>query len=329
MKDTLAPAPETTAAPSRSGGRRAALVLLALLPLLVTAALTSYFYYQSRYDESVGHYAYPWQAKWISTSSPKSNYGAFRKTIYIDGSVRSGYIAIAANNYCSLYVNGQVTVLDQIGRESSPYTAIGVPRHTVFGHLIDVSYRLHPGANVIAVLADTDENHAPQIVVQGSIETTHRQTFVSDATWKCAPAEQTQAAQPWYSVDFIDNDWAQATASTEPVTSSVDTLPGPIETPYQGAFIASLQAADGSVTFRRDFDAPGATTQGWMRVVCSSPYDMTLNGQTLASNSLSDGFNKKLVMSFLGMDGLVRANANAAPDSLPMAAAGRARMPFF
>ena len=323
LKDTLSPAPETPLSPA-PGGRRAALAMLALLPLLLTAALTSYFYYQSRYDEGIGHYAFPWTAKWISTPYPESNYATFRKTIYVDGDVRSAYIAIAVNNYCTLYVNGLPTGgLQQIGRESAPYTAIGAPRHTIYGHLIDIGYRLHPGPNVIAILADTDESHAPLIAVQGSVETTRRQTFVSDATWKCARSQEKQDAQPWFSTHFMDADWAQATVSPEPVTALVDTIPGPLETPFRGAYIASRQAGTGTVTFRRDFDAPGATTQGWMRIISPSPYDMTLNGQTLASTSLADGFNKKLVVGFVGMDGLARMNANPNPNNSPMTAVGK------
>lgn len=306
-----------------------------ILPLLFTAWMASVYLYQARYDDQLNSYPYAWQAHWMRSPFPGKEVTCFRKTIDLDGPVRSAYVVVSADNFYTLYVNGSAPQ-PYFGQhdisfalESISYDEIGSDRHTSEGNVFNLTKLLHPGRNVIAILGETDRSTGtPGLAVQGMVRTGGETPIISDSSWKCAPKEETQNDIGWTQPMFDDTSWTPAQWTSEPAKGTVDGDARDVDQPMTaGSFIGLPNASITSdVHLRQTIVAPSGDSRGWLRVHTDVPYDLTVNGRLIASSASFDRYDDPVFKyrqkvdeeSLFRSDSMVRAPA--VPSSTQIAA---------
>jgi len=131
-------------------------------------------------------------AEWVA---PEERY--FRRTFDLPANrtIRSATLRITADDRCSIFLNGR-----DIGSRSGHRSA----------KEMDITKRLEPGKNVLAVLAK-NEGESPNpagLVAWLKVEFTEGEPMllVTDAEWKT----NDKLAENWFAADFADKDWQSA-----------------------------------------------------------------------------------------------------------------------
>src|SRR5690348_1151560 len=92
---------------TRESTRRRLPRLLWMIPLVLTAMLAASFLYQAKFDDQFQFYPYAWHAHWMQSPFPNSEVTCFRKTVDVDGPVKSAFLIVSGDNFYTLYVNGK------------------------------------------------------------------------------------------------------------------------------------------------------------------------------------------------------------------------------
>lgn len=150
---------------------------------------------------------------WLGGGENASNV-AFRKLFEISGDIKTARLAATCDNSFRLYLNGRTALSgDSWQRLES----------------VDVTNKVKPGANVIAVEA-ADEGGAAGFVLRLDITDTSGKvtSLVSDASWKAASNEGKRLPDNWKQREFADAAWKAVAiqgpigATNLPWTGSVD-----------------------------------------------------------------------------------------------------------
>ena len=116
----------------------------------------------------------------------------FRKSFAVEGAVKKAELIATADDGLDVFVNGErvVTAHDW---------------HS--GHKADVTARLKPGQNLLAILGRNDDSSAAAAIAQLTLTTDKgRQVIVTDASWKASDKE----AKDWNKPGFVDSAWSAA-----------------------------------------------------------------------------------------------------------------------
>jgi len=308
IKPNTEPLEDRAIAPVKGASTGTSLrVVLLLLSVLFCGMLGSNYWYQSRVHQQLNYYPYHWKINWLTSPYTDRNLACFRKTIYVDGNVDHAYLAVAGDNFFKLTVNHSPATMFfhpgstrgfQPGTEPSPYTELGIRRHSQAGAIFNIGKQLRPGPNVICIIAETDEDKEPRIAVQGEVTSGSTQEIVSDGTWKCAPQEESQAGVAWNELPFRDVSWKNAAMTSDPVTSYVDGDPSVLTDPLGGYYITTTQRNKKAPIFlKTTVDCPEGDNQGYLRLGWTSTYDLVINGRLVSSTSMADRYGVGIVKS--------------------------------
>ncbi len=116
----------------------------------------------------------------------------FRKTFSVEGAVAKAELTATADDGLDAFVNGERVLTSDDWHN---------------GVKVDVTAKLHAGANVVAIRAHNGDDSPAGAIAQLVVTTAAgKQTIVTDATWKAAVAE----AKDWNKADFNDSAWGKA-----------------------------------------------------------------------------------------------------------------------
>ncbi len=220
----------------------------------------------------------------IRASTP-SSVAFFRKKYFIAGKVQHAWLAVAASQDYTLFVNG---ALVQNVRTTDP------DARTVF----DITNYMAPGKNVIAVTAYRQSFPEPAwLRITGSYTTGDGRSHPirSDTTWRANETEhnliRATGAQFWYDPSYDDTRWPRAVAY--PVQQApgfpilFDDWPVVYATAPRGPWLWG--PGGGHVTLSRRFHVDfGAREKIWIRLSGLCPYRLSLNGRTVAVRTESE-----------------------------------------
>ncbi|MBI3874438.1 MAG: hypothetical protein HY300_00395, partial [Verrucomicrobia bacterium] len=116
----------------------------------------------------------------------------FRKTFSVEGAVTKAELTATADDGLDAFVNGERVLTSDDWHN---------------GVKVDVTAKLHAGANAVALRAHNGDGSPAGAIAQLVVTTAGgKQTIVTDATWKAAVAE----AKDWNKADFNDSAWGKA-----------------------------------------------------------------------------------------------------------------------
>jgi hypothetical protein len=206
----------------------------------------------------------------------------FRKRLYLPTKVRHAWMAVAASESFTLYLNGEA-----IGHKEYPDPSSQ--------DIYDLSTNLNPGKNVIAIEVTRDTHPNPAwLRVVGGYTTWDGETYPiksDNVTWKASNLEKnilrTDKPLYWYDLAYDDVYWNKVNiyqgSDAQLKPAQLKAWPLLYATSPRGNWLWGMGNADQSVHLERTlhFPFPGPA-EVWVRISGLCPYRLTLNGQTVA-----------------------------------------------
>lgn len=219
-------------------------------------------------------------------AAPTAPNAFFRKTVHLPCKIRHAWLAVAASESVTLYVNG--TKAGQV-----PFKKTTEP---VARDIYDLTANLAPGKNVLALRVDRSTFPEPAWVqVIGGYTTWEGQyhPITSDSTWKANTREENilRTGKPllWYEVLYDDVLWPRAGSlqgARDYYPARVENWPFLYVTPPQGPWIWDSAGRDLETRMTRVLSCPFPGPQKvWIRLSGLCPYRLTLNGDTVAMHT--------------------------------------------
>jgi len=221
------------------------------------------------------------KAEWIEASKPSpSNY--FRKDIYLSGEVIQGWLQVAATDHYILFVNGHR--LDE--RRFFAINPSG---------LYDIKTELHRGKNVVAIAVSRKSfPGSAQVIVRGfyGLRASPVQEFYSDSTWRASNTpDGIVGSYSWNAAKLEDTFWAFAKkASGEnrfPLIDWVSFDQRLLESEPDAKWIGSGHGAPFQASFTSNLKLPGDRKETWLQIAATGDYDVSINGELVASQPFS------------------------------------------
>ncbi len=221
------------------------------------------------------------KAEWIEAANPSpSNY--FRKDIYLSGTVDHAWVQVAATDHYTLYVNGRL--LDE-----GSFTC------TNPSGLYDLKTLLKRGKNALAIAVNRKSYPGTaQVIVRGfyAIQGSPGQEFYSDSTWRASNTQNgIVGSYAWNATDLEDSFWAYAkNASAEgrfPVIEGVSIDPRLLESKPQANWIGPAGGTPFEASFSWNLKVPGDRRETWLEIAATGDYDVSINGELVASQPFS------------------------------------------
>ncbi len=199
-----------------------------------------------------------------------------RRTWYMTEVPVQAWLEVLGHDRLEVFVNGR-----SIGR--SPM----VSQSRIAAVMNDITPLLKVGRNSIAIHAPQLHLHRPpRVAVSGACEFADGSvTALGDAAdWRAA-AVYDRRGQYWFETDFSDEHWEQAEmADPENWRAQVNLPPGAITVPRRSQWILPADDLNGAAAFARSFDLPSSPRDGWLRVLSTGPYRVSVNGQLMADD---------------------------------------------
>jgi hypothetical protein len=221
------------------------------------------------------------KAEWIEAANPSpSNY--FRKDIYLSAAPDEAWIQIAATDRYMLYVNGHL--LDE-----RPF--IGINPSGVY----DLKTLLKTGKNALAIAVQRKSYPgSAQIIVRGfyALPASPEQEFYSDSTWRASnTADGIVGSYPWNATDLDDTFWAFAKKGSAegrfPVIDWTNFDPRLLESKPEAKWIGPAHRASFEASFTYNLKVPGDRKETWLQIAATGDYDVSINGDLVASQPFS------------------------------------------
>jgi 4-amino-4-deoxy-L-arabinose transferase-like glycosyltransferase len=265
---------------------------LALFSLVLASLLGGYFLWNANDNSQLDYFAFPWRTNWIKAPFTGST-ACFRKEILLTDGARSAYIALAADNFYELKINGlrlhkpfflasKFATWDQ---EQSIYTELGYSRHDAYARIYDIKSYLRPGRNVITVKVQSDVG-TPRLLVQGEIQTASATPILSDTSWTCYPHEDKIGNANWDNAYFTDASWPKAQDTGLAGNIPADGPVAPLIAPVNGFYITPSNPAMGPIVFKKTIHVPSDDQIAWLRVGTPNDFDIAINGRLVYGTSM-------------------------------------------
>ena len=264
---------------------------------------------------------WPMAGKWITSPSPESAVGYYRKTLSLESGVSNAWLAIAACDGFELIVNGRVLGGQSLWRPNRSYqfamsergqrvnNSQSIPgvsyardfqwsgyandRLPVF---FDLSRALQTGNNVICIRVDS--RAAPnRLCVDGEIrlESGQRMALDSDRSWKASELPRQDSEQDWTDVEYGDRAWTAASLAANRGVVYRTFAPEIFSLPFQGNWLTAGKAEPHrAIWFETTWHLDRRPDDAWLRVITNRTYDLYINGHkaespTQAASDLSAG----------------------------------------
>lgn len=283
------------------------------LLLTLSAALSSYFlaYFHSQKQENVQlrYEPYSWHSDWIRPAEAGSSSACFRKEVYIPDIPTNAYLAVAADNFYQLTVNGETltafnhpAMANTLPKGATLYNELGYPRYGAVGNVYNIKKWLVPGRNIICIYVRSDQG-TPRMGVEGAIDAGDRQVIRGDGSWKAITHAMSRHDIAWNQVDCSDLDWPNAVDTQQRVTVPLDGDVSALNTPLFGSVIVPADAMPGfsSVKYHKSLHFNEASEEGWLRVNCPYRYDVYINDELVGGTYTIRRFSRP----FFAMQGFI------------------------
>ena len=236
---------------------------------------------------------------WISYNGQTAQGGVYssalrKKIILPSGSaITNAVVALYADNYCDVYVNGQA-MTNTVMTNSHPVAAAARWEATSW---INVTPWLHAGTNVLALNATSSDAQETATVIgrlvvrfaSGAIS-----NFPVDTSWKAA---QWPTNNNWLQTNYNDSAWVTPASGGTPWGTPTLNDIARVPAPY----------------LRKTFSVNQTVTRATVYVTALGAYELHLNGQKVGNDVLTPGwtqFTKRVYYQTYDVTGMVQGGTN-------------------
>jgi 4-amino-4-deoxy-L-arabinose transferase-like glycosyltransferase len=258
-------------------------------------------------------FAFPASVSWITTSATDQSTGCFRIDLSIPGTVANAWITLASNGGFEVLANGRPCAKDYVGSPVSPFQqglselgqkltpadpaiSINYPREYQWAHhdtaelpiWIDLTNSLHPGHNALCVEIET-AGTSPAMILSGEVllSTGERIPIRSGSDWAAEPVPTRLPQYAWTDAESTIFDWRRARVLDWHRTFWRLVPQGVFEEPFRGKRVRV--PVDGPPAWlEQTFNLPGKPTDGFLRIVTDSPFQIWINEHPVIPNTRSE-----------------------------------------
>lgn len=243
--------------------------LVHLVIFLAFGAGLGHFAFRAYGPRVIVDYRVGGEVQVLLAAEPRGKNLYLRQALYLPQRPRSGWIQVLGFDHVQLYVNG--VLLDQ--RKSDPYPV---------AVLADLTPHLREGRNVLAVVShQTTLHHTPVVSVEGAYVLDDGEHRIGvDGTWRYREHFE-RRDDYWFAPDFDDSHWSMAQRETRTIRATVPCPVRAMTAPNTGKWISPDVATATRFSVRRDFDVPERVAHAWLRVQCTAPYRLAVNGTVI------------------------------------------------
>ncbi len=202
-------------------------------------------------------------------TDPRAKNLYLRRSLYLPQRPRSAWMQVLGIDYLELYVNGRQVEL----QENDGYPVAIVTELTPL---------LQAGHNVLAVVCRQASLDRPPVV---SVEGAYlldgvEHAFGVDDQWRHSDRfERTDAY--WFDVAFDDHHWPMAPVGQADLRAPLPVAREALVGPATGRWITPGDSGTRTFTVRRDFALPERVEHAWLRLQCTGPFRLAVNGALL------------------------------------------------
>ena len=229
---------------------------------------------------------YPLQPEYMTQAlvRPLSQSGAaasgkhlyLRRSWHLTRTPEQAWIELLGHDQLELFVNGR-----RAGRTERSN------RNQVVALVTDITPFLHEGKNSIAIhVSQTRLDRAPAVAINGRCQFADGSEEPLDEPndWRTADIYD-RRGHFWYETEFPDEHWtAPQVGDAVAWRGQVAVPPRAITVPRNSFWILPAEVQDGAAVFARQFQLAGRPREGWIRVLATGPYRLSINGWIIADD---------------------------------------------
>jgi hypothetical protein len=253
------------------------------------------------------------ESRALAGADPAERQLYLRRELFLTQRPLHAWIEVLGYDHIWLYVNGQL-IDDQ------------VHEGCILGIVADLTPRLRPGRNVLAIVAkQTIISQPPIAAVKGAyILADGEHPLGPDDVWRCSPIFERKAYW-WFDKEFDDRHWPAARVTNCQLKAQVTSPPRIATTATFGRWITPVDQSQTSAGMRRDFEVPERPRAAWLRVTSACDYRLAVNGILLDQQEVELGnrFPSEPVQRAYDITRVIRAGRN----SVSLVVAGNAGPP--
>ncbi|MFH0983216.1 MAG: glycosyltransferase family 39 protein [Planctomycetota bacterium] len=204
-------------------------------------------------------------------AAPQGRDPYVRRTLYLPQRPRTAWAQLVGTDQVELYVNGALLL-----RRKSPLGPAAI--------VADLTPHLREGKNVLGVVARQGTLDRPPVVsVTGAYTLDDGEhSFGTDGPWRYAEHVDC-GADYWFTPEFDDSHWPMAQRERRTLRSIVPLPQGALTGPNIEKWIGPDVATAMRLNVRRGFDVPERLEYAWLRLQCTAPFRLAVNGNVLNS----------------------------------------------
>jgi hypothetical protein len=199
-------------------------------------------------------------------TDPQSKVLYLRRNYYLSKRPRHAWIKAIAHDELWVLVNGMLVEQQNVGGFS-----VGV--------VADIAPFLAAGHNVIGLVSrQATIGRAPIVHVSGVIDLDDGPHPIEvDTEWRCSHVFQ-RRAHYWMSPEYDDRIWDRAVVTRAFLRAPVAAPPDALCAARRGRWLTPPGLSDNLSVIRREFEVPGRPKHAWIRILCTSSYNLAVNG---------------------------------------------------
>ncbi|MBV9659401.1 MAG: glycosyltransferase family 39 protein [Verrucomicrobia bacterium] len=247
-------------------------------------------------------------ARWLEPERP-APIVYFRKDIYLTATPEQAWMQIGATDSFELYVNGDIVASNEFDATNT-------------SGIFDLKTLLHAGHNAVGVVVNrTIYPESARLIARLTIRAARepaRDVF-SDNTWRAAPnIALVPPGMHWSSTEFDATQWTAAKFAVrfDPHVNQVDLDPRALATAPQGQWLASPNTNVREQGFVANFRVADARRETWLQIAATGGYELIVNGQLRALETLRMPATKASPFLRIGQSGVMPAvtSSGSVPD---------------
>jgi hypothetical protein len=237
----------------------------------------------------------------LRAPEPRGRSLYLRRTLHLAERPRWAWVQLLGPDHVELYANGVQVQKAESDADSVTFAA-------------DLASYLHAGNNVVAAVVQQETlGRLPELSVQGAYGLSDGEhPLGTEGVWRCGNHLE-RGADYWFTVEFDDTHWPMAVRASATLHAEVKLPSVALTGRDRGKWITPDQVTADRLIVRRMVEVPASIESAWLRLQCTAPYYLTINGELVEAEESQLGITAPVVATqwVYDVSTFMRRGANA------------------